>query len=276
MNTETKTKQEIARQRAIVGDSLSTQTVGLRDIWQQLINGEARVVDSFFTDDRCYIVIAPGNTSEAPLAGRRLEILQGILCGRDQKTVAIDLELAPSTVALNARLGLEALGVFERPSRVHPLLMLVAKAASRPDVQCNGVLSSYHDAGEKCRVVSVERPEHTLRRVLPPAELSVIERLVEGLCYQEIARHRGTSTRTIANQITAVFRRMRVSGRNDMLQRLFITQNLSLLPPRVQAVTDPSEAVEERGPARVIGGLSTHAARRDGSRASPLRQSPAF
>ena len=45
--------------------------------------------------------------------------------------------------------------------------------------------------------------------------------LVEGLCYDEIARRRGTSTRTIANQISAVFRRMRVSGRNDLVQRLF-------------------------------------------------------
>jgi DNA-binding CsgD family transcriptional regulator len=57
--------------------------------------------------------------------------------------------------------------------------------------------------------------------------------LVEGASYGEIARRRGTSTRTIANQITAVFRRMRVSGRSELLLRLFACDAASetLAPP---------------------------------------------
>jgi DNA-binding CsgD family transcriptional regulator len=68
--------------------------------------------------------------------------------------------------------------------------------------------------------------------LLPAAELAVIRQLVEGHSYAEIAAERGTSTRTIANQITAVFRRLRVSGRNELVQRLFLDQDQN---PRVSA-----------------------------------------
>jgi DNA-binding NarL/FixJ family response regulator len=89
-------------------------------------------------------------------------------------------------------------------------------------VRCSVVSSS---DGEERRVLSAPRPDRQLDRLLPAAELAVIRRLVEGLSYAEIAAERGTSTRTIANQITAVFRRLRVSGRNELVQRLFLEQS---------------------------------------------------
>ncbi len=49
----------------------------------------------------------------------------------------------------------------------------------------------------------------------------MIRSLLEGHSYQEIARRRGTSQRTIANQIAAVFHRMAVSNRNELVHRLF-------------------------------------------------------
>jgi DNA-binding NarL/FixJ family response regulator len=230
MKIESKLHRDELRESAIVCDLLSSESVCLCSIWQELIEGHARVTDAFFTEERCYLLIEANGTSAPVLTGRRLEIVQGILCGQDQKSVAIELALAPSTIALNARLGLEAVGSSTRPSRVHPLLMLAAKASSDRATSRLGTLSTLSDAGVELRVVSVPRPEQPLRRLLPPAELAVIGSLVEGLSYEEIARRRGTSTRTVANQITAVFRRMRVSGRNQMLQRLFTTENLSLLP----------------------------------------------
>jgi len=79
--------------------------------------------------------------------------------------------------------------------------------------------------GRELTVVSVPRPDRRLDVLLPSAELSVIRRLVEGLSYIDIARARGTSTRTIANQITAVFRRLKVSGRNELVQQLFLNES---------------------------------------------------
>jgi DNA-binding NarL/FixJ family response regulator len=180
-----------------------------------------------------------------PIAGRRLAILQAVLRGLPQTNVAIDLKLAPSTVALNSKLGLESLGVPGKPSRVHPLLMLAAVAASEP---CTTTFrsSSFALAERSYRVVAASRPDRHLARILPTAELAVIRRLVEGSSYAEIATERGTSTRTIANQVTAVFRRLRVSGRNELLHRLLVGEGL-IHPLPEPPPPPPVRAVAKRG-----------------------------
>jgi hypothetical protein len=44
--------------------------------------------------------------------------------------------------------------------------------------------------------------------------------LLEGRNYLEIAKKRGTSTRTVANQLAAAFRRLGVSGRASLLNHI--------------------------------------------------------
>lgn len=215
------------RRQAIAADAASTMEVNLTLLWRELVNGLCSVVDDFFTDDRCYVVLRPtfdGGTER--LAGRRLQILQAVLAGQGQKNIAIDLGLAPSTVALNARLALESLGLRCKASRVHPLLMLAAQAEAKQGSRQTATLSFVSSEHEQLRIVSIPRPDRRLSNVLPPAELAVIRYLVEGLPYGTIAHLRGTSTRTIANQITAVFRRMRTSGRSELLIRLFFADGL--------------------------------------------------
>ena len=228
------------RRSAVTADLTATLEISLALVWRELVHGLCRVVDSFFTDDRCYLVLAATSTAN-PLLGRRLAILQAVLGGVGQKNVAIDQGLAPSTVALNARQGLEQLGLTCKPSRVHPLLMLAAKAGAKNDGSLAASLSSIEEGDNSLRVISVPRPDRRLACLLPPAELSVIRHLVEGLPTTEIAQLRQTSTRTIANQITAVFRRMRVSGRNELLSRLFFAEGFERVPqPRwVGAVESP-------------------------------------
>lgn len=209
------------RQLALAADAQATSRLELSTLWSELLLRECHVVDEFFSSTRCFLLTSPGKASGEPLAGRRLRIVEDVLAGTDQKNVAIDLALAPSTVALNARLALHSLGVHSRPSRVHPLLMLAARAARIAQGDVFAAMSGLVCDGQNVRVVSIERPDCHLDQVLPPAELSVIRSLVEGQSYSEIATKRGTSTRTIANQIAAVFRRMRVSGRSSLLLRLF-------------------------------------------------------
>lgn len=219
------------REKTIAADQEGTIDVSLALLWRELVNGSCRVFDAFFTDERCFLVLAsPQGGPGAPLEGRRREVLESVLCGRGQKSIAMDLQIAASTVALNARLALAALGVDCKPSRVHPLLMLSARAAVERDGALAGRLSFVPHGGEQLRVVAGQRPEQRLAACVPPAELAVVRSLVEGLCYQEIARLRGTSLRTVANQVTAVFRRMRVSGRNELLQRLFFADGLGRSP----------------------------------------------
>jgi DNA-binding NarL/FixJ family response regulator len=217
--------RDALRHSAVASDARSGEQLNLAQVWNELARGGYTVADDFFSQERCYLMLAPvAERALEPLTGRRLEILEAVLSGLPQKNVASDLDLAPSTIALNARLALESRGIHCKPSRAHPLLMLAARAAAERRgafVRCSSVISR---EGKELRVLSAARPDRSLEKQLPKAELAVIRRLIEGHSYTQIAIERGTSTRTIANQITAVFRRLRVSGRNDLVQRLFLDQ----------------------------------------------------
>lgn len=231
------------RSSAVMADVTTTTEMPLALLWRELTRGVSVVVDGFFDEERCYLLVAKRSQQARALQGRRLKILEAVLDGQRQKNVAIDLGLAPSTVALNSRLALEALGVTNRPSRTHPLLMLAARAASRQVPASAKCTSMPGEQSRELRVISAPRPDLTLGKVLPSAELSVIRSLVEGARYEDIAQARGTSNRTIANQISMVFRRLRVSGRNDLVQRLFVDAALGYSPkpsPSPEPPTPPS------------------------------------
>ncbi len=60
-----------------------------------------------------------------------------------------------------------------------------------------------------------------LFELLSPSECDVLSALLIGARYDEVARWRGTSTRTIATQATAIFRKARVSGKRELASKLF-------------------------------------------------------
>jgi DNA-binding NarL/FixJ family response regulator len=208
--------QEAAR----LADQKTTVELSLALLWRELSLGLCRVVDGFFTDSRCYLVTRSSDGGAPAIAERRRKILEAILSGEGQKRVAIELNLAPSTIAFNAREALVELGASCKPSRAHPLLMLAAHAARSSNRAVAGALSFFSHDESTLRVVSLERPELCLSGRIPPGELAVVRCLVEGRSYLEIAGGRGTSTRTIANQLASVFRRLQVSGRGELLIRL--------------------------------------------------------
>jgi DNA-binding NarL/FixJ family response regulator len=214
----------------ITADEQSASHIDLALTWRELIQGSSSVIGSFFSQARCGLILTPtSHPREKALSGRRLEILESVLCGVGQNCVAIDLSLAPSTVALNARQALESLGVSGRPSRVHPLQMLAAKAA-RDRTLASASLSFVSTPFGEVQVIGIPRPGRRLVGVVPAAELEVISMLIEGCCYAEIAKRRGTAERTIANQIAAVFKRLNVSGRSDLIQRLFVLDGVASRP----------------------------------------------
>jgi DNA-binding NarL/FixJ family response regulator len=215
------------QQEAIAADARANVQISLALLWRELSLGLCKIADGFFSETRCFLVTTPAGGPAEPLQGRRREILEAVLCGVGQKNIAVELKLAPSTIALNARVALDGLGMSSRPSRAHPLLMLAAKASRCQDGSVTAALSFVDFEGTPLRVISLPRPDLRLGEALPPAELSVVKSLIEGACYEEIAAMRGTSTRTIANQITTVFRRLKVSGRSELLTQLFAEQGFS-------------------------------------------------
>lgn len=55
---------------------------------------------------------------------------------------------------------------------------------------------------------------------LPRAQRETAELLLAGLGNAEIARRRGRSERTVANQVAAIFRRFGVSSRAELVAKL--------------------------------------------------------
>jgi DNA-binding NarL/FixJ family response regulator len=225
--------QDALRLAAIAADASATTTLSLALLWLDLTRGTSSVVDAFFSEERYYLVLGL-KTDGGPVEGQRLEILEAMLGGLRQKNIAIDLALAPSTVALHCMRALISLGLDCKPSRAHPLLMHAATAFNTGAVVLARCSTLVGRDDRELRVIGMPRVDRCLAGILPSAELAVIRWLVEGLSYEDIAQERGTTVRTIANQISSVFRRLNVSGRNELVQLLFFDEASGPQPPGPQ------------------------------------------
>ncbi len=132
-------------------------------------------------------------TEGARLSESEARVARRILDGASDKDIAGELGC-----------GLSAVSTFARRLR--------RKLGCRP--------------GEESLLLSARRStESLLVRLelferLSPAECDVLSALLVGARYEEVARWRGTSERTIAAQAAAVFRKAGVSGRRELAAKL--------------------------------------------------------
>jgi DNA-binding NarL/FixJ family response regulator len=66
-------------------------------------------------------------------------------------------------------------------------------------------------------VISLPAPGGAALPELTAAEHAVVEHIVRGDSNKQIAAHRGRSVRTVANQIAAVFQKLRVASRAELI-----------------------------------------------------------
>jgi DNA-binding NarL/FixJ family response regulator len=245
-------------------DDLTHKTMPLAELWKQLVSGALRIVDSFHSDQRCYLTLtAPATVGKPPrrLSARKVETLQRILLGERQKTVALDCNLAASTIALTVAECLRTLGLDSRTARVPALVALAAHAARGETETLECKLSDFvlPASAEGARergylVVSVERPDLEIGGSLSAAEYAVARLLVEGKSYAEMAVVRGTSVRTVANQVASVFQKVGVSGRSEFLSSLVRAgrPQVSQLPPVVPQTAPATNVVPLRSSERRV------------------------
>jgi DNA-binding NarL/FixJ family response regulator len=225
------------RERAIRSGA-EGEPVELAVVWRGLCLGTARLVDAFHTDERCFLLLAPStpNHKHLPLPGQNVDLLERVLSGSGSKVVAIELGASASTVSFRLQQSARKLGLGFRVSNMPPLLMMAAHAARR-GVRIEGCRSKLSWRGQSLVVISAARPDRSLAECVSAAEYAVTQLLVEGHPYSEIAARRGTSTRTVANQLSAVFRKLEVSGRSQLMTAL-----MSRYPPRPSAQSPSSPA----------------------------------
>jgi DNA-binding CsgD family transcriptional regulator len=213
--------------RADAHASLGVARVSL--LWPRLTEGFSVAVDAFCSDTRCYMALAdvPDRTPVRALTPRKVEILRRTLLGEPQKATALELGLAPSSVASAVTQCLRAMGFDCRALRVPALLVMAAHARGSERRECLVRSSQLENAGRVFEVVSAPRPEPALSRRLSSAEHEIARLIVEGRSNAEIAVRRTTSVHTVANQLARVFHKLGVGSRPGLLCRLIADAQVS-------------------------------------------------
>lgn len=212
----------VRRQDALDADAASERAIPLSDIWHGLTLGKTKVLDHFMTDDRCFVIAASARffvNPERPCP-RKLDILESIFLDGNPKGVAFDFGLAVSSVATLTKQSLNSMGIRCTLRRVPPQFVMASFAAKDVVLGSQARLSQLDLLGSVVSVISVPRPDTGLSPLLSPAECIVTRLFVEGKTHSEIATLRGSSTRTVANQLASVFQRLRVSGRLRLIRTL--------------------------------------------------------
>jgi DNA-binding NarL/FixJ family response regulator len=189
----------------------------LTDLWDEFARGHLRVAGAYALGDRVYLLAhEEGPAQRVPLTATEVRVLIRVLCGEQQKSVAADLTIAPSTASHRCAAALRKLGVKEGPV---PLpLVIAAGQASGVGGECAARCLRLEHEGHSCTVVSVPRPDMRAVRALTRAEQEVACLFIEGRSRSEIAHARGTSVLTVAGQVHSIFAALRLSGRYALIR----------------------------------------------------------
>jgi len=193
----------------------------LSALWTELVTGLCKIEHTEFTQNTCTVTVTRGRPSGAAegarLSARDTEILERALLEGVRKSVAVDFGLCPSSIAEILRRSFVFMGLSCWPSRIPLLLVMAAHAKHAPDVQRAAKVLLAQNQQYPRQSISVARPDAELAEWLSPAEYAVTRLLIEGKSYQEMAKLRATSKRTVANQLASAFHRLGISGRAELL-----------------------------------------------------------
>jgi DNA-binding CsgD family transcriptional regulator len=196
------------------------EAASLSALWTELVSGLCKIEHTEFTEQSCTVVVTRHRVSGvegARLSSRDTEILERALLEGVRKSVAVDFGLCPSSIAEILRRCFVFMGLSCWPSRIPFLLVMAAHAKHEPDAQRGAKLLLAQNQQFLRQTITVARPDNELREWLSPAEYAVTRLLIEGKSYQEMARLRKTSKRTVANQLASAFHRLGISGRAELL-----------------------------------------------------------
>jgi DNA-binding CsgD family transcriptional regulator len=195
-------------------DLLAPVRVGLDlgELWHALRAGAMFVTATECRRDRCFATVSANPRGRQGPPAEDLQALERVLGGELNKVVASELGISASTLSLHCSKALRAIATEALVSRVPIVLVtaaLCARGWSLPPARIEGSV----DDG---LVVSFDLPGKRLMARLTSVEAEVLRMTIEGKSHAEIASGRGTSRRTVANQLGAIFKKLGVSGRSAL------------------------------------------------------------
>ncbi len=208
----------IIRRAAVHGEAASCIPLNLSDVWEDFALGRLRVAGSHAVGDRVHMLARVADRAEEnALSLTEAAVLIRVLCGEQQKAVAADLAIAPSTASHRRMDALRKLGIEGEPV---PLgLVVTAAQASGIDVGPANSCIRFAYEGALCTMLSVPRPDAGCLHMLTRAEQAVACLFIEGRSRSEIAIQRGTSMLTVAGQVHSIFSALGLSGRFALIRR---------------------------------------------------------
>ncbi|HBQ17214.1 MAG TPA: hypothetical protein DEF51_40835 [Myxococcales bacterium] len=181
---------------------------GALRLWRGLVEGRWSLVDHLDTDGRRFVVArrnSPRVQDPRGLEPRELVVAEAIGRGASLKEIAYDLGLSESLVSRRASAARRKLGL----SSLAELALFFAPDGLRARM-CVAEL-----AGEELALGRLGVAEDALGG-LTEAEREVTLGLLRGETNGAIAEARGTSARTVANQIARVYRKLGVASRAEL------------------------------------------------------------
>lgn len=173
------------------------------NLWTGLVDGRFSLVDRFDSDGRRYLVahVNPhGFSDPRALTDRERDCAQLAARGSTNSQIGYGMGLSESTVASHVARALQKLGLRRR-SELASLLQDAWSAWPAGDDPELAVATG---------VTAFASPR------LTEAENAVVSLVRQGLSNREIARARRISTRTVANQLAAVYRKLDVASRTHL------------------------------------------------------------
>ncbi len=175
--------------------------------WTPLVTGRWSLVDRFDRDGRRFVVAhvnADHQLDPRALSPRERRVASRLVRGDSQKVIAYELGVSPSTVGNHvANIG-RKLGTSSQWETTSLLTTLL----QHPDKQLSV-------EGVELRVWTKPSPRPPVK--LTESEAEVYQALLAGASNTQIARKRGTSPRTVAHQVGAIFSKLGVSSRQELL-----------------------------------------------------------
>jgi DNA-binding NarL/FixJ family response regulator len=190
----------------------------LSQAWEDLVSGRARISGSYSSRSRHFIELVVPNAGVAKRipSARELSLLTQSFEGLPRKVVADEINRSISSVSSTV---CRLLSTFGLPCscRYAPILPMIMYREQLLMRRASDTLRCPPRSASAARVISVVRPDLALRGQLTSAEHDVLQKLVDGMTYAEVASGRARAHRTICNQVANIYRKLGISGRGALL-----------------------------------------------------------
>jgi len=209
-------REDAILRAALEASDRALPALSLSELWNDCVGGRLRVCLESVQADSILLVVREA------VGGRCLDPtdeswLRRVLCGEQQKALALERDIASSTLSTRYNRAIRELGIPRR--EVPVLLALAAQSAAGAALTVSARMASFEHDGARCSVVGIPRPATASMVILSAAERQVARWVIEGCSRREIAARRGTTKHTASRQIHSIFAGLGVSNRYALIRR---------------------------------------------------------